>query len=216
MNELMEYNTKRNQLIIPEYGRNIQKMVEYALSIKDRKERTEFANSIIDSMANVNAEAKNMSDYKHKLWDHLFIISDYRLDVDSPYPMPDRKHRETRPEMIGYSHNQIAFRPYGRLIEEIIEEIAKMEDGEERNEQMELAAHQLKRAYLQWNRDSVDDELILKHFEELSKGELKLDDDFRLNTTRSILHNNRRRNQPNRNQPRANSRRQRVNNQRNK
>ncbi|MDD4544835.1 MAG: DUF4290 domain-containing protein [Bacteroidales bacterium] len=183
----MEYNTERKELIIPEYGRNIQKMVENAMKIEDREKRTEYANSIIASMNNVNPDAKNILDYKHKLWDHLYIISDYKLDVDSPYPMPDKVKIQSQPQKLSYKNSKIEFGPYGMLIEKMIETIIQMEDGEEKQELISLLAQQLKKSYLQWNRDSVDDELILKHFEQLSKGMLKLQEDFKLNTTRNIL-----------------------------
>ena len=101
----MEYNTERKELIIPEYGRNIQKMVENAMKIEDREKRTEYANSIIASMNNVNPDAKNILDYKHKLWDHLYIISDYKLDVDSPYPMPDKVKIQSQPSNKNFIKN---------------------------------------------------------------------------------------------------------------
>ncbi|MDR0972102.1 MAG: DUF4290 domain-containing protein [Bacteroidales bacterium] len=186
----MDYNTKRSQLIIPEYGRNIQKMVEYALTIEDRDKRTAYANLIVTAMCGVNPEAKNIVDYKHKLWDHLYIISNYKLDVDSPYPMPDREKRLAPPEPLNYKDNNIKYGTYGSLIEKMIEEVIKMEDGEEKQAIIALIAQQLKKFYLQYNRDSVDDDLILKHFEELSKGLLKLNEDFKLNTTKNILSKN--------------------------
>lgn len=188
----MEYNTKRRELIIPEYGRNIQKMVEYAMSIEDREKRTAYANLIISSMNNVNPDAKNIVDFKHKLWDHLYIISDYKLDVDSPYPVPDKNEIQSQPQSLSYKNNKIEFGPYGNIIEKMIEVIIQMEDGDEKQELIALIAQQLKKSYLQWNRDSVDDQLILKHFDQLSKGMLKLEDDFKLNTTRNILSNSKR------------------------
>ncbi|MBP1630507.1 MAG: hypothetical protein H6Q15_1400 [Bacteroidetes bacterium] len=187
----MEYNTERMELRIPEYGRNVQKMVEYAFTIEDRAKRTAYANLIINSMSNVNPEAKNIVDYKHKLWDHLFIISDYKLDVDSPYPIPDIKERLSPPQLLTYKNSKIEFGPYGNVLENMIKKLIEMEESEEKSVLIELIAQQLKKSYLQWNRDSVDDELILKHFEQLSKGQLKLQEDFKLNTTRNILNNNR-------------------------
>jgi hypothetical protein len=188
----MEYNTEREEMVIPEYGRNVQKMVDYALTIEDREKRNAYVNLIIVAMYNVNPEAKTIVDYKHKLWDHLFIISDYKLDVDSPYPMPDKQQRLAPPQQLQYKNSKIKFGPYGKVLENMIEKVISMEESEEKQTLIALIAQQLKKSYLQWNRDSVDDELILKHFEELSQGQLKLHDDFKLNTTKNILNNNNR------------------------
>lgn len=186
----MEYNTEREDLKIPEYGRNVQKMVDYALTIEDREMRNAYVKLIITAMYNVNPDAKNIVDYKHKLWDHLFIISDFKLDVDSPYPMPTIQESMAPPQPLSYKNSDIKFGPYGKVLENMIEKVIEMEDGDEKKLLIALIAQQLKKSYLQWNRDSVEDELILKHFEELSKGQLKLHDDFKLNTTRNILGGN--------------------------
>lgn len=183
----MEYNTDRENLIIPEYGRNVQKMIDYALTIQEKEKRTAYVNLIITAMCNVNPDAKSIVDYKHKLWDHLFIISDYKLDVDSPYPMPSVQERLSKPQRLEYKNSKIKFGPYGKVLENMIEKVIEMEEGQEKQVLIALIAQQLKKSYLQWNRDSVDDELILKHFEELSKGQLKLQEDFKLNTTKDIL-----------------------------
>lgn len=188
----MEYNTEREEMVIPEYGRNVQKMVDYALTIDDREKRNAYVNLIIIAMYNVNPDAKTIVDYKHKLWDHLFIISDYKLDVDSPYPMPDKQQRLAPPKQLEYKNSKIKFGPYGKVLENMIEKVIAMEENEEKQTLIALIAQQLKKSYLQWNRDSVDDELILKHFEELSQGQLKLHEDFKLNTTKNILNNNNR------------------------
>lgn len=197
----MEYNTQREDLIIPEYGRNVQKMVEHALTIEDRAMRTAYVNLIITAMYNVNPDAKTIVDFKHKLWDHLFIISDYKLDVESPYPMPDKQERLTPPQSLEYKNSNIKFGPYGKVLEIMIEKVIDMEDNEEKQTLIALIAQQLKKSYLQWNRDSVDDELILKHFEELSKGQLKLHEDFKLNTTKNILNSNNKKKVPGKNIP---------------
>src|SRR5574344_317204 len=152
----MEYNTKREKLVIPEYGRNIQKMVDFAMTIEDREKRTAYVNLIITAMYNVNPDAKNMVDFRHKLWDHLFIISDYKLDVDSPYPKPDKKESMTPPQPLKYHTNDIKFGHYGCVIEKMIDKVIQMEDSEEKDTLIALIAQQLKKSYLQWNRDSVD------------------------------------------------------------
>lgn len=203
----MEYNTERDDMVIPEYGRNVQKMVEYALTIEDREKRNAYVNLIITAMYNVNPDAKNIVDFKHKLWDHLYIISDYKLDVDSPYPIPDKQERMSPPQPLKYKNSNIKFGPYGKVLENMIEKIIEMEEGDEKQVLIALIAQQLKKSYLQWNRDSVDDELIYKHFEELSKGQLKLHENFKLNTTKNILNNNKKKTNTNikNNKPQKNS-----------
>ncbi len=125
----MDYNTSRNKLVIPEYGRNVQKMVEYAITLEDRQERNDLANQIVRIMAHMNVGAGNNGDYIHKIWDHLFIISDFHLDVDSPYPMPDKEKVESKPHPINYSDGRIRFRTYGRNLEKIIQVAIDLEEG---------------------------------------------------------------------------------------
>lgn len=185
----MKYNTEREKLNIPEYGRNVQGLVDYALTIEDREKRTAFAGIIINAMAQVNPSVKELSDYKHKLWDHLFIMSDYRLDVDSPYPKPVKEELDTKPERLAYKSSMIRFRPYGKLIENVIDKVITMPEGEEKNVLIGMIAQYLKKAYLQWNVNSCDDEMILKHFEQLSHGQLKLQEDFKLLSTKRLLNN---------------------------
>ncbi len=185
----MKYNTERKKLNIPEYGRNVQGLVDYALTIEDREKRTAFAGIIINAMAQVNPSVKELSDYKHKLWDHLFIMSDYRLDVDSPYPKPVKEELDTKPERLAYKSSMIRFRPYGKLIENVIDKVITMPEGEEKNVLIGMIAQYLKKAYLQWNVNSCDDEMILKHFEQLSHGQLKLQEDFKLLSTKRLLNN---------------------------
>ena len=185
----MKYNTERKKLNIPEYGRNVQGLVDYALTIEDREKRTAFAGIIINAMAQVNPSVKELSDYKHKPWDHLFIMSDYRLDVDSPYPKPVKEELDTKPERLAYKSSMIRFRPYGKLIENVIDKVITMPEGEEKNVLIGMIAQYLKKAYLQWNVNSCDDEMILKHFEQLSHGQLKLQEDFKLLSTKRLLNN---------------------------
>lgn len=185
----MKYNTEREKLNIPEYGRNVQGLVDYALTIEDIEKRTAFAGIIINAMAQVNPSVKELSDYKHKLWDHLFIMSNYRLDVDSPYPKPVKEELDTKPERLTYKSSMIRFRPYGKLIENVIDKVITMPEGEEKNVLIGMIAQYLKKAYLQWNVNSCDDEMILKHFEQLSHGQLKLQEDFKLLSTKRLLNN---------------------------
>ncbi len=177
---------------MPEYGRNVQKMIQQAVSIEDREKRTTIAKAIVNIMASMNPKVKESGDYKHKLWDHLIIISGFNLDVDSPYPYPDRNVLEAKPQKLSYKKEPMRFRHYGRNVERIIAKAITLPEGEEKEALIEIIANHLKKSYLNWNRDSVNDELIYKHFEELSGGELKLDEGFRLHETSDILGRNRR------------------------
>lgn len=183
----MNYNTQRKKLAIPEYGRNIQGLVDYAMTIEVREKRNSFVNIIINAMAQVNPSVKETSNYKHKLWDHLFIMSDYKLDVDSPFPKPIPEEVESKPERLSYKSSFIRFRPYGKIIENMIDKIIDMPEGEEKNTLIEMIAQHLKKSYLQWNVSSCDDEMILSHFEQLSHGKLKLHEDFKLHSTKKLL-----------------------------
>ncbi len=176
----MEYNTELPHLVISEYGRNIQKMVDHALTIADKEERNKIARSIIDVMGQLNPHLRDVNDFKHKLWDHLFIISKFQLDVDSPYPKPSRETFETKPEMLNYPSNHIRYKHYGKNIENMIAKAKLMEDGDMRNAFVEAIANQMKKSYMSWNKDSVGDDVILEQLGLLSKGELKLRENVRL------------------------------------
>ncbi|UBM63320.1 DUF4290 domain-containing protein [Candidatus Sulfidibacterium hydrothermale] len=183
----MEYNTARDKMAIPEYGRNIQKMVQHVVQIEDRKERTAAAKRVVEIMANMHPQVREVSDYMHKLWDHLYFISDFKLDVDSPYPPPEKEAISRRPEKLHYSENHIRFKHYGKHLENMIKYVSGLEDGPEKKELTLMIANQMKRAYLNWNRDSVSDKMILSQLEELSNGKLKLDDDVQLIPTNEVL-----------------------------
>jgi hypothetical protein len=187
----MEYNTTRNSLVIREYGRNIQKMIEYTIGVEDKEKRTQLAKYIVNVMAQMNPMARDQGDVKHKLWDHLFIIADYKLDVDAPFDPPSPAELKRRPERISY-HNpsDIAFRYYGKNIDLIIEKAIQMEDGPEKQALTRTIANHLKKSYLSWNRESVTDELIAEHLSTLSRGKLKLSDEDRLSHTNEILARN--------------------------
>lgn len=184
---MIDYNTTRNKLVISEYGRNIQKMIEYALTIEDREKRTQAAHVIVNVMAQMNAQVKDTVDFEQKLWDHLHIISDFSLDVDSPYPVPNKKEIEAKPERIAYQDNNVKYKHYGRNLEMIIEKAIELEDGEEKDTFVKTIANHLKKSYLNWNRDSVNDELIIQHLDVLSGGKLKLPENFRLISTGDVV-----------------------------
>ncbi|MFZ4414219.1 MAG: DUF4290 domain-containing protein [Bacteroidales bacterium] len=186
----MEYNSTRNKLIIAEYGRNVQKMIEHAVSVEDRDKRNQLAKVIIRVMGQINPHLRDVADFTHKLWDHLFIISDFKLEVDSPYSIPSEEILKIKPEQVPYTDKKFAFRHYGRNIELMIEKATSMEEGPDKDRIVQLIANHLKKSYLTWNRDSVDDEVIVEHLKVMSKGQLKLNENFRFNSSFDILAKN--------------------------
>ena len=183
----MEYNTSLPKMIIPEYGRNIQKMIDFAMTVKDREERNKVARAIIDVMGQLNPHLRDVTDFKHKLWDHIFIISHFKLDVDSPYPKPTAETFQTKPDRVLYPSNDIRYKHYGKTVERIIAKGKEYPEGAEKDALVEQIANLMKRSYLTWNRDSVNDEVILKQLEELSKGQLKLADISLLRSTQTFV-----------------------------
>jgi len=182
----MKYNTEQNKLVNGEYGRNIQKMIEYCIEIKDRSLRNQQAKAIVRAMTHFAVGNKETEDYWHKLWDHLIEISNYQLDIDSPFPLPKPK-TEKRLRPLAYPYHKIRFRPYGALSEQIILKLTKEEPLPEREKAVENIANQLKRQYLSWNRDSVNDALIIEHLGLLSGNKLKLNKNFTFLSTKSLL-----------------------------
>ncbi|MCG9972526.1 DUF4290 domain-containing protein [Christiangramia crocea] len=174
MTNALEYNSERSKLIIPEYGRHLQKMVEHAVSIEDDKERNKVAKSIISVMGNMNPHLRDVPDFQHKLWDQLFIISDFKLDVESPFPKPTPEMLAERPDMLKYPENNPKYRFYGNNIKRMIDEAKDYEEGEFKEALVLTIANHMKKSYLNWNRDSVDDEVIFEHLRELSGGKINL------------------------------------------
>lgn len=183
----MDYNSTREKLIIPEYGRNVQKMIYSALEMEDREKRTSFVKYIIGVMVQMHIANGSYGDYQHMIWDHLHIIADYKMDVDSPYPVPDRDAIEARPKTLSYSTGKIKYKPYGANIEKMIKLAMTYEEGEEKVSLIENIANHLKKAYINWNQDSVDNEVILNHLAVLSDGKLKLNDDFTFKSSEELL-----------------------------
>lgn len=178
----MEYNTAREALIIPEYGRAIQEMVQFAIQLPTKEERTHAAKTIVHAMAILNPQLRDMTDYKHKLWDHMFIISDFQLDCESPYPMPDREATKKKPARIAYPQKNIRMRHYGSIVESMIIEAKKLEEGTEKEQVVESIANFMKMSYLTWNRDTVSDELIRDQLKDFSGGLLELNEETKLAT----------------------------------
>ncbi len=185
--ENLEYNTQRGKLLISEYGRNVQKMVEMALAMDDREKRTKAAHNIVNVMALLNPQVREIADFKQKLWDHLFIISDFKIDVDSPYPVPEKSKYNERPKPLAYPTSNIRYKYYGKVMEDMIRKIADLPDGPTKDQIVHNLANFMKMSYLTWNKDSVDDSTIVNHLNELSVGKLKLHESATLNQTAEIL-----------------------------
>lgn len=182
----LEYNSARPILKIPEYGRNVQKLIEHAITLSDREERTKMAHAIVGVMSILNPQLKELTDYKIKLWDHLFVISNYQLDVDSPYPMPSPDALQVKPSRIAYPSNKIRFKHYGKIIEQMINELDQIEDAEQKGELVKILANFMKMAYLNWNRDTVTDDMIFEHLNLLSGGKIQLDDTVKLSQSSEL------------------------------
>lgn len=176
----MEYNTGRDQLIIPEYGRHVQKMVKHATGIKDTQKRKECVEAIIAFMGARNPHLRDIKDFTHKLWDHLFIMSNFEIDVESPYPKPEREKLEAKPEKMPYPKIKIKFPFYGINIEKMIAHACEMPDGELKEIMAGMIANHMKKDYLSWNKAFVDEDTIFNHLKQLSDGKLKTHTDFKL------------------------------------
>lgn len=178
----LEYNTERPHLNLPEYGRHIQKMVSHAVSIEDRNERNRAAKSIINVMGNLNPHLRDVPDFQHMLWDQLFIISDYKLDVDSPFPIPSKMDLEAKPEPLEYPQNHPKYRFYGNNIKRMIDAANSWEEGDKKEGLILTIANHMKKCFLNWNKDTVEDDVIFQHLYELSDGKINLrsaDEDLR-------------------------------------
>lgn len=171
---MLRYNTQLKKLTLPEYGRNIQQMVDHCLTIEDREERTRCAHSIINIMGNLFPNLRNVEDFKHKLWDHLAIMSDFKLDIDYPCEIIKPDNLNSQPNKIEYSTSNIRYRHYGRNIEEMIKKASEMEEGEERDALISLIAHHMKKLMLAVNNEGVDDAKILKDLRDYSHGAINL------------------------------------------
>lgn len=183
----MEYNTQRDKLKINDYGRNVVKMIDYARQLDTKEKRTQMANVIIDVMAHLNPKVKERTDYKHILWDHLMIMAHYDLDVDCPYVIDREETESFRPHRLSLRNSQIHYRHYGRALEDMISAVAAMPESKERTQLTAQIAHTMKRQYLQWNRDTVDDSLIVEQLSELSGGRLQLPEGFQFRDSKELL-----------------------------
>lgn len=168
----MEYNTTRNELVMREYGRHIQKMVEYLLSIEDRNVRQKNAYAVIELMGFLNPHLKNVEDFRHKLWDHLFLISDFKLDVDSPYPIPTREKLKARPEPLPYPKRKPRYSHLGKNLELVINKALHEENLEKKQGFANAVAYYMKLAYNNWHKETVHDDAIQSELTSITDGQL--------------------------------------------
>lgn len=187
-----DYNSTRSKLILSEYGRNVQNMVKYIVALPTKEERNRYAQVVIDLMGFLNPHLRDVADFKHKLWDHLHIISDFQIDVDAPYPKPAPDAIHLKPEPLKYPHQRIKYKHYGKTIELMIEKAKSIEEPERRQHMVQAIANFMKMAYVQWNKDSVADETILADLRALSSGQLKVEENINLARVeyRANPHNN--------------------------
>ena len=186
-NDSLTYNTIRSKMVIPEYGRNIQTMIEHLLTIEDREQRTGAAHFVVTVMAQMNPQVKETDDYIHKLWDHLHIIADYKLDVDSPFEIPANEIQNTKPKHPGYGQKKPRYGHYGHYLLEMIAVAKTIENPDEKKDISLAIANQLKKDYLNWNRETVNDPIILAELERVSDGALSLPDNTKLVSPSEVI-----------------------------
>jgi len=174
----MEYNTQREKIKITDYGRNIYKLIEYTKNVEDRDKRNLMASVIVDIMSQISPESKDVQDYKRKYWVHLMILSNWELDVDVPYGITREETVEFKPHPISYSQGKVIYRHYGAVMEKMIRKVAEYPEGEERDELVRLMAHAMKRDYLLWNSDKVEDALVTFQLQKISGDKLQVPEDF--------------------------------------
>ena len=195
----MKYNTQEKNLPMPEYGRAVQKMVDHAITIEDRTERQRCANTIIAVMGNMYPQLRDMPDFKHKLWDHLAVMADFKLDIDYPYEVSNAEALHPTPQRIEYPKGNIRYLHYGRCVQEMIQKACEMPEGEERMQLLRLIAAQMKKEYILWNKENVEDRKIFEDIYEYSNGQIRLDaDQLNLGVYRAPSQQNQK-NQKNRN-----------------
>jgi len=173
-------------MIIPEYGRHIQDLVNHATQIESKEERNEMVRAIVDVMGQLNPHLRDVSDFTHKLWDHVYIMSDFKLDVDSPYPKPEPEHFQSKPRKMPYPEDNIRFKHYGKGVEKLVSKAVEMEEGEEKEALVLSIANLMKKHYLSWSRNTVDDKIIWLDLNKIARGKLKLDENTSLISTKEI------------------------------
>jgi hypothetical protein len=174
----MQYNTQQKKMPLPEYGRSIQNMVDYALTIENRAKRQLCAKTIINVMGNMYPHFRDLPEFVHKLWDHLAIMSDFRLDVDYPYEIIRKDNLVIKPDRIPYPRNSMRHRHYGYILETLIKKASEFPEGDEKNNLVALIANHMKKNYILWNKETVDEQKIANDLMEYSEGMLRLDNEL--------------------------------------
>lgn len=196
----MDYNTQRTKLLLPEYGRNVQNMVNHMLTLQEYEERTKCAYSIVDVMGSMFPHLRDVDDFRHKLWDHLAIMSNFKLEIDAPYPLPDKSILEEKPDRVPYSQSRIRYKHYGKVIVAMIEKAISIQDEFERKQLVFLIANHMKKSFLLWNKDVVNDGKILMDLSEMSNGLLSyVEKDFQLAETKTVVQRVKKKRNPNKN-----------------
>ena len=172
----LEYNAERPHLIIPEYGRHIQKLVDHCISLETKEQRNEMALAIVDVMGNLQPHLRDVPDFKHKLWDQLYIMSDFKLDADSPYEIPSKEELQEKPEPLAYPKSANKYRFYGNNIQIMIDTELTWDEGEMKEALVYTIANHMKKCFLNWNKDTVEDDVIFNHLYELSQGKIDIRD----------------------------------------
>lgn len=175
----MQYNTQQKKMALPEYGRSVQNMVDYAVTIEDRAERQWCAETIIHIMEGMFPNLKNVPDFEHKLWDHLAIMSDFKLDIDFPFETVKPENLKVKPDPIPTNRKKMRYRHYGRLLENLIVKACDIEEGPERDNLIALICNHMRKDYVAWNKDSIDEQKIADDLKEMSNGKLQLNDEIR-------------------------------------
>ncbi|MFK7001095.1 DUF4290 domain-containing protein [Flavobacterium oreochromis] len=189
----LEYNSERKPLAIPEYGRHLHSLIDQAIAVENREERNKLAKYIIGVMGGMNPHLRDVPDFQHKLWDQLFIMSDFKLDVDSPYPIPTREVINMKAAPLPYPQNFPKYRFYGNNITYMIAKANEWEDGDLKNALIRVIANHMKKCYLSWNKDSVTDTVIFEHLYELSGGKINLSSaNEELSNTQDLMRTNKR------------------------
>lgn len=198
----MTYNTDQEQITIREYGRNVQNLIAYCLTIEDRQKRNTTAEAIVELMAILNPQIKTVIDYRHKLWDHLHIIADFKLDIDSPYPKPEKSSVRIMPTSLPYPKQRIRLRHYGKNVEHLIEKAIDFDDIEKEKALIQIIANFMKMAYKNWSNEEVNNELIKADIKTMSGGALIVSEDMEIQHVKISNRNN----NNNNNYPRNNNR----------
>ena len=188
----MKYNTARDHLVLPEYGRNVQKMVDHAITIQNKEERNKCVKTIIDFMGQMNPQLRDLKEFNHKLWDDLFIISKFQLEADSPYPLPEPKKLDEKPEKMPYPKNKIKFPFYGAALENMISYAVNQNEGRDKEIMTGMIANHMKKSYLLFNKHSVSNDTIILHLKQLSDNKLILPKDFEFIRSSSVINKSQR------------------------